>query len=71
MSTITMQELELETAELLPARETLWSQSHGPTSNFSQTALGLIATNANQSAQGGTTVGLLNVLDGNAINIAL
>jgi hypothetical protein len=24
MSTITMQELELETAELLPARETLW-----------------------------------------------
>jgi hypothetical protein len=25
MSTVTMQELELETAELLPARETLWS----------------------------------------------
>ena len=25
MSTITMQELELETAELLPARETIWS----------------------------------------------
>jgi hypothetical protein len=29
MSTITMQELELETAELLPARETLWSNSCG------------------------------------------
>ena len=29
MSTVTMQELELETAELLPARETLWgSFSH-------------------------------------------
>jgi hypothetical protein len=25
MSTVTKQELELETAELLPARETLWS----------------------------------------------
>ena len=29
MSTVTMQELELETAELLPARETLWSQRRG------------------------------------------
>jgi hypothetical protein len=27
MSTITMQELELEHAELLPARETLWMHS--------------------------------------------
>jgi hypothetical protein len=26
MSTVTMQELELETAELLPSRETLWCQ---------------------------------------------
>jgi hypothetical protein len=29
MSTVTMQELELETAELLPARETLWCGSYG------------------------------------------
>ena len=29
MSTVTMQELELETAELLPARETLWCPSGG------------------------------------------
>ena len=27
MSTVTMQELELETAELLPARETLWGRA--------------------------------------------
>jgi hypothetical protein len=38
MSTVTMQELELETAELLPARETLCSSgSHsGPSSSFTQ-----------------------------------
>jgi hypothetical protein len=29
MATYTMQELELETAELLPARETLWSCRYG------------------------------------------
>jgi hypothetical protein len=29
MSTVTMQELEHETAELLPARETLWCSSGG------------------------------------------
>jgi hypothetical protein len=28
MSTVTMQELELETAELLPARETLWYSTY-------------------------------------------
>ena len=31
MSTVTMQELELETAELLPARETLTTATRGPT----------------------------------------
>jgi hypothetical protein len=34
MSTITMQELELETAELLPARETLWSSSGSRTTTI-------------------------------------
>ena len=29
MATYTMQELELETAELLPARETLWCRRYG------------------------------------------
>ena len=30
MSTVTMQELELEHAELLPARETLWVARNSP-----------------------------------------
>jgi hypothetical protein len=34
MSTITMQELELETAELLPARETLWCSSGSRTTTI-------------------------------------
>ena len=38
MATYTMQELELETAELLPARETLWCRPYGgySSSSFSQ-----------------------------------
>jgi hypothetical protein len=36
MSTVTMQELELESAELLPARETLCAYSHQPSNSFSQ-----------------------------------
>jgi hypothetical protein len=57
MSTITMQELELEHAELLPARETLWMHS-----SHSNTAIV-------GSGDGNTTqYGLLNVsvLNGNA-----
>ena len=39
MATYTMQELELETAELLPARETLncYTRSHPSSGGFSQT----------------------------------
>ena len=33
-----MQELELETAELLPARETLWCSSYGHSSNNFQSS---------------------------------
>jgi hypothetical protein len=68
MSTVTMQELELETAELLPARETLW---HGPSSYVSQNAFGLVATNANQTATGGSGDGngILNFLNGDAVNV--
>ena len=36
MSTVTMQELELETAELLPARETLWCSSSTYNGNSSE-----------------------------------
>ena len=56
---VTMQDLELEHAELLPSRETLWSchPSHSG-SSFSQVAVG--QGNTNQ-------VGLLNIsaLNGN------
>jgi hypothetical protein len=39
---VTMQELELETAELLPSRETLWvcHSSHSGGSSFSLTQVG-------------------------------
>jgi len=65
MSTeITMQDLELETAELLPSRETLWSYSHGTSIN--QFGVG----NAVQSANGGSgDGGLISVLNGDAVNI--
>jgi hypothetical protein len=37
MATYTMQELDLETAELLPARETLWCCRYGSTGSSSHT----------------------------------
>jgi hypothetical protein len=36
MSTVTMQDLELESAELLPARETLCRSCYQPSNSFSQ-----------------------------------
>jgi hypothetical protein len=54
MSTVTMQELELETAELLPARETLWSSSCGcRSSNNFQSNNGNGDGNTYQVAEGG------------------
>jgi hypothetical protein len=47
MSTVTMQELELETAELLPARETLCSSGGRPQSGSTTTIIA-------QSGQGNT-----------------
>jgi hypothetical protein len=57
MSAITMQELELETAELLPARETLWYGS----SHSSNTAV--VGSGDGNTEQ----VGLVNIsaLNGN------
>jgi hypothetical protein len=68
MSTITMQELELETAELLPARETLWCSS----SYSSQSNTAIVGSGDGDTSQ----FGLLNVSvlngfgdgDGNAIS---
>ena len=52
MSAITMQELELETAELLPARETLW---------FGQRNVAVIGNgNGNTYQQGVLNVSALN-----------
>ena len=49
MSDVTMQELELETAELLPSRETLhcWHThpASGPSSSFTQVNNGIGNTN--------------------------
>jgi hypothetical protein len=68
MSTITMQELELETAELLPPRETLWVASGSHQSNYSANG------NGNQDTSGGggflsptVAVNFLN-FDGNGNN---
>ena len=55
MSTeITMQDLELETAELLPSRETLWSGGYSYHSSFSQSNFGF--GNANQVARAATAM---------------
>jgi hypothetical protein len=55
MSTVTMQELELETAELLPARETLWSSCRCSSSSTSlfQSGNGNGDGNTYQVAEGG------------------
>ena len=61
MSTVTMQDLELETAELLPARETLnaCGRSHGGSSSTT-------ITNVTGSYDGnGDGNGLISVLSGN------
>jgi len=53
MATYTMQELELETAELLPARETL----HCGCSSHSSGGFALVNVSGN------------NILDGNNVNV--
>jgi hypothetical protein len=69
MSTdLTMQELELETAELLPSRETLWSSScgchgHGGTST-------VVAGNGNGDGNGLVSI-LSGDLDGNTLVVNL
>jgi hypothetical protein len=56
MSTVTMQELELETAELLPARETLCSSCYSPqrsSTSLFQSGNGNGDGNTYQVAEGG------------------
>jgi hypothetical protein len=58
---VTMQELELETAELLPNRETLNCWHTHPSSSFTQVNNGI--GNTNQA--GGGLLGNISVLNGN------
>jgi hypothetical protein len=71
MSTaVTMQDLELEHAELLPSRETLWCAKSQPTNIFSQGGVlngPILSGNAvavsvfgNSTAVGGGNEGFLN-----------
>jgi hypothetical protein len=75
MATYTMRELELETAELLPARETLWcyraSSVHNTTTNI-DSGNGNFDGNGNGNAGGFLSPSILSGnlngnLDGNTI----
>jgi hypothetical protein len=66
MSTVTMQELELETAELLPARETLWSSCR---CSHSSSTTNIDSGNGNFDGNGNSNFGLLNILSGDNGNL--
>jgi hypothetical protein len=66
LQAVTMQELELETAELLPSRETLncvHTASHPSGNSFSQSNWGI--GNSAQAGGVGGLVGNLSALNGN------
>jgi hypothetical protein len=69
MATYTMQELDLETAELLPARETLWCCRYGASGSSSHTTTTNIDSgNGNYDGNGnGNAGGFLSpsILSGN------
>jgi len=70
MSTVTMQELELETADLLPARETLSCCSHRSGGNsFTQVGYGNTAQAGllNVSALNGSFDNILSLGSGNIL----
>jgi hypothetical protein len=67
---VSMAELEGESAELLPSRETLWYSSYGHKASSGVSN----SFNFTQVAEGGNSYGgLVNlpILSGNAINLAL
>jgi hypothetical protein len=68
---VSMDELERESAELLPSRETLCAWNYGGHGHGNTTNNIFVG----QAAQGGNTVtgGILSpaILDGNAVNISL
>jgi len=63
---VTMQDLELESAELLPVRETLWCTKGQPSYSFSFTQ---VVGSGNGNHDGNGNIGLVNLgngaLDGN------
>ncbi|MFZ0190160.1 MAG: hypothetical protein WAL72_24840 [Streptosporangiaceae bacterium] len=80
MSTVTMRELELETAELLPGRETLcvpkYSPCHGSSGVTINQANGSVNGSGDGNGDGGLLGGILNGsgdgnLSGNNIAIVL
>ena len=67
---VTMQDLDLETAELLPARETLCvSRGHGSSSSFTQVGYGNTAQSGllNVAVANGSFNNILSLGSGNII----
>jgi hypothetical protein len=66
---VTMQELELESAELLPTRETLCSGNYHPGSSFTQVGYGNTAQSGfiNVSALNGSFDNILSLGSGNIL----
>jgi hypothetical protein len=60
---VTMQDLELESAELLPARETLWCAKSYPGSSSSFSVSQTVAGNGNHNGNGDGN-GFLNIGSG-------
>jgi len=70
MSTdVTMHELELETAELLPARETLWCSSYGHSRGSSTTVNQGSGDGNFNSYNGGGGLLSVNILSGDNGNL--
>jgi hypothetical protein len=66
---VTMDDLELEHAELLPSRETLWVCNHGGSSSFTQVGYGNTAQSGllNVAVANGSLNNILSLGSGNII----
>jgi hypothetical protein len=73
MSNVTTQDLELETAELLPGRETLWSHSCGCYGHSGTTTVVAGNGNGDGNFDGGGLIGGIGDgdLDGNTLVVNL
>ncbi len=57
---VTMQDLELESAELLPARETLWCHKSYPGSSYSYSVTQIGSYDGNTQQEGLLNISVLN-----------